>query len=268
MNYWTQNENNIFVAAHRGWSEKYPENTMIAFKKAVELGVDQIETDIRITKDGELVLHHDYELDRTTNGYGHVRDTNLSDILKLDAGYKKGKEFSGERIPTLIEFLEYAKDIPGLTIDFEFKEYPVQGREKMAYEACDKALDLIEQYGFAERCVINSFNAKLHEYILNNYGHKYKHHVYFPINLMGPCSIDPYSYAYCSCMFATLYSPVNIATVDDCKKMQSFGVQTWGGADIKDELGVDLAIERKISLITCNNPDVILFILRGKNKHK
>jgi glycerophosphoryl diester phosphodiesterase len=268
MNYWTQNKDNIYVAAHRGWSSKYPENTMIAFKKAVELGVDQIETDIRVTKDGELVLHHDYELDRTTNGTGHVRDTKLSDLLTLDAGYKKGSEFVGERIPTLIEFLEYVKDIPKLTIDFELKEYPVQGREKIAYEACDKSLELIDKYGFTDRCVINTFNGKLHEYIRSNYGNKYKQHVYFPITVMGQCEIDPYSYAYCSCMFSTLYSPVNISTINDCDIMRKLGIQPWGGADIKDEKGVDLAIERGITLITCNNPDEILEILRKKGKHQ
>ena len=54
MEFWTQSKKNIFVAAHRGWCELYPENTMLAFRKAIEIGVDQIETDVRITLDGEL----------------------------------------------------------------------------------------------------------------------------------------------------------------------------------------------------------------------
>ena len=77
MNYWTQSKDNIFVAAHRGWSDMYPENTMIAFEKAIELGVDQLETDVRITKDGALVLIHDKTVDRTTDGTGFVRDYTL-----------------------------------------------------------------------------------------------------------------------------------------------------------------------------------------------
>ena len=72
MNYWTQSKDNIWVAAHRGWCSKYPENTMEAIKAAVEVGVDQIETDVRVTKDGELVLFHDPTVDRTTNGTGKV----------------------------------------------------------------------------------------------------------------------------------------------------------------------------------------------------
>ena len=77
MNYWTQSETNIFVAAHRGFSGEYPENTMLAFKEAIKLGVDQIETDVRITKDNELVLIHDSTLERTTNGSGKVCDYTL-----------------------------------------------------------------------------------------------------------------------------------------------------------------------------------------------
>ena len=72
MNYWTQSKDNIFVAAHRGWSEIYPENTMIAFEKALEIGVDQLETDVHVTKDGHLVLIHDTTVDRTTNKTGKV----------------------------------------------------------------------------------------------------------------------------------------------------------------------------------------------------
>ncbi len=268
MNYWTQSKDNVFVAAHRGWSEKYPENTMIAFKKAVELGVDQIETDIRVTKDGELVLHHDYELDRTTTGTGHVRDTKLSDVLKVDAGIKKGKEFEGVRIPTFIEFLEYVKDIEGLTIDFELKEYPVQGRDKMAYEACDKALDLIDRYGFTDKCVINSFNPKLHEYILTHYGHKYKHHVYFPITVMGEASVDPYSYAYCACTFPTFFTPLGMPNMIDCQRLREKGVRPWGAASINTEEKVKEALNLGLELITCNNPDEILSYLRKFGKHR
>jgi len=91
MNYWTQSEKNIYVAAHRGWSEKYPENTMTAFRKAIEIGVDQIETDIRITKDGELVCIHDETVDRTTNGSGRVCDFTLAELRELTREYARAK---------------------------------------------------------------------------------------------------------------------------------------------------------------------------------
>ena len=68
MDIWTQSEQNIWVAAHRGWCEKYPENTMLAFEKAIDLGVDQLETDLRMTRDGAIVLMHDADVARTTDG--------------------------------------------------------------------------------------------------------------------------------------------------------------------------------------------------------
>ena len=90
MNYWTFNKKNIWVAAHRGWSKKYPENTLLAFKEAIALGVDQLETDVHMTKDGELVLIHDKTVDRTTNGTGAVKDMTLEQLKALDAGGWKG----------------------------------------------------------------------------------------------------------------------------------------------------------------------------------
>ena len=133
MNYWTQSNENIYVAAHRGWSAKYPENTMAAYKAAAELGVDQIETDIRITADGELVLIHDATVDRTTNGTGLVREKTLAELRALDAGSWKGEEFAGLQIPTLKEFMDFIATLPEMTIDFELKEYPVDGREEISY---------------------------------------------------------------------------------------------------------------------------------------
>ena len=85
MNYWNESRDNVYVAAHRGWSTVYPENTMEAFRAAIDLGVDQIETDVRVTRDGELVLIHDETVDRTTNGSGRVIDMTLSELKALDA---------------------------------------------------------------------------------------------------------------------------------------------------------------------------------------
>ena len=111
------------VAAHRGFSEKYPENTMAAFRAAIEAGADEIETDVRMTADGELVLIHDDNVSRTTDGTGKVCEMTLAELKKLDAGVKKGKEFAGARIPTLRELLELCKEHPALTLDIELKEY-------------------------------------------------------------------------------------------------------------------------------------------------
>jgi glycerophosphoryl diester phosphodiesterase len=151
MNYWTQSTKNIYVAAHRGWRNKYPENTIEAFKAALTLDVDQLETDVRATKDGELVLIHDATVDRTTNGKGRVCDLTLAELRELDAG-------NGNKIPTLIELMELVKDHPTITLDVELKEYPIGEREEWAFDICDRVLKIIDDYGFTDRVVINSWD--------------------------------------------------------------------------------------------------------------
>ena len=263
MNFWKQSEKNIYVAAHRGFSEIYPENTMEAFRAAIEIGVDQIETDVRITKDGALVLIHDDRVDRTTDGVGKVSDMTVAELRALDAGIKKGECFRGAKIPLLTELLDLVREHPTMTLDIELKEYPSEGREALAYEVCDRVLALVDAYGYTDRVVINSFSGKLNEYVYQKYGKKYRQHVFFPLEVLGECTIDPYSYAYCSCMFGGQY----MAPVEAFDRMRAYGVQPWAGAAVKDAAGVDIAIERGATLITCNNPDEVLSLLRARGYH-
>lgn len=96
----------VRVIAHRGFSGRYPENTVTAFQKAAGIGADEIEFDVKLTADGEIVILHDETVDRTTNGTGKVSGMKLADIKKLDAGIKSGEQFKGSVIPTLKETLE------------------------------------------------------------------------------------------------------------------------------------------------------------------
>lgn len=268
MNYWTQSENNIWVAAHRGWSERYPENTIEAFKAAIELGVDQLETDVRMSKDGELVIMHDPSVDRTTNGSGDVAQLTLDELKALDAGIKKGAEYAGCRIPTFIEFMELVKELPTMTLDIELKEYPTKGNEAISYSVCDRVLKIVDDYGYTDRCVINTFSGKLHEYIREKYGSKYKQHVYYPATAQADYTLDPYTYGYCVCMFSSNGGKFNIATKEEFEALKNkYGIQTWAGAGIQDAEGVDTAIKTGSQLITCNNPDVILSLLRERGYH-
>ena len=262
MKFAENKKNHIYVAAHRGLSATYPENTMAAFRAAVEAGVDQVETDIRITADGALVLIHDATLDRTTNGTGRVDAHTLKELQALDAGSYKGERFADCKIPTLEEFIAYVKPFSELTLDLELKEYPTPGHEKVAYEVCDRVLAMVEENGLADRVVINTFSGKLHEYIYRKYGNRYRQHVYFPISHLGECEIDPYSYGYCCCMFSQkgelMAEPAEFAA------MAARGVEPWAGASVKNEQTVQMAIEAGAKLITCNNADEILQILADK----
>ena len=94
------NGDRVLFGGHRGDRAGYPENTMPAFRSAYALGCEVIETDVRMTADGHLVLIHDRSVERTTDGVGLVDEMTLEELRRLDAGAWKGAEFCGERIPT------------------------------------------------------------------------------------------------------------------------------------------------------------------------
>ncbi|RFU23775.1 hypothetical protein B7463_g12563, partial [Scytalidium lignicola] len=112
------------IAGHRGYSSAAPENTLAAFRKAREIGGKGVtcETDLALTRDGELILIHDETVDRTTNGHGLVCNMDYSEIAKLDAGRWFDATFTGERIPLLRDALLLAREL-GIIYQLELKIY-------------------------------------------------------------------------------------------------------------------------------------------------
>ena len=106
----------MWVIAHRGASGSAPENTLAAFRRAVELGAGFIETDLQLSRDTRLVALHDPTLERTTNGSGKVSSTTLAELRKLDAGgwfqgpVAEPGSFSGEPVPTIEEILAFGQE--------------------------------------------------------------------------------------------------------------------------------------------------------------
>jgi glycerophosphoryl diester phosphodiesterase len=115
------------VMAHRGGAGLWPENTMYAFERAVELGVDVLETEIHSTADGVLVLSHDSTVDRTTNGSGPIKSLTLAELKTLDAGYTwtsdGGQTFpfrgQGIKVPTLEELFTA---FPNVRMNIDIKQ--------------------------------------------------------------------------------------------------------------------------------------------------
>ncbi len=101
------------IFAHRGFSGQYPENTILAFDKAHELGVDGFELDIQLSKDNKIVVFHDRRLERTTDGQGRLARYTLQELKQYDAG-------QGERIPTLAELLKAYYLGPQLMIELKY----------------------------------------------------------------------------------------------------------------------------------------------------
>lgn len=108
------------VIAHRGFSYDYPENTMLAFQKAAELGIKCIETDVTILKDGTLVLFHDYETKKHTNFDGIINDLDYNDIQNIDAGSWKDAKFKNIKIATLKELIDLCKKT-NIMVNLELK---------------------------------------------------------------------------------------------------------------------------------------------------
>ncbi|WP_408008555.1 glycerophosphodiester phosphodiesterase family protein [Pseudalkalibacillus sp. A8] len=135
------------VAAHRGVPSLAPENTMAGYRLAYDLEADMIETDLHRTKDGHLIIMHDYTVDRTTDGTGAVKDMTLEEIKKLDAGIKYGEEFAGEPVPTFKEFLQ----------EFKGKDV-VLLVELKAYDLEEQVIEEIKEEGMMNQVVIQNFD--------------------------------------------------------------------------------------------------------------
>ncbi len=140
------------IYAHRGFSEKYPENTMLAFRKAAELGVEGLEIDVHLTKDGELVVMHDENTVRTTGVNSLIKDITLEEFKALDAGFVKKGEFEFEAPPTLREVFELMVET-GLECNIEIKSgvFEYKGIEK-------KVLALMDEFKLRDKIIISSFN--------------------------------------------------------------------------------------------------------------
>lgn len=139
------------IWAHRGASYYAPENTLVAFKKAIHMGADGIELDIQMTKDGEIVVIHDETIKRTSNGKGYVKELTLYELKQYDFSY--GFIFyRGQKIPTLREVLELVLETP-VVINIELKNSIIR------YEGMEeKVLELVEEMGLKDRVIYSSFN--------------------------------------------------------------------------------------------------------------
>jgi len=143
------------VIAHRGGMGLWPEHTLYAFRSALAAGTDVLEMDVRRSADGQLVVFHDADLDRTTDGEGSLSAWNRSDLALLDAGYRfsadGGRTFPyrgrGLRIPTLEEVF---RELPGARMSVEIKEEA----EDVAHALCA----LVETHGVVDRVLVSSFH--------------------------------------------------------------------------------------------------------------
>lgn len=157
---------NIFVEGHRGYCAKYPENTLISYEGALDLGVDGFEFDIWLSADKVPVLMHDGNCKRTCGVDRHLRDMTLAEIKQLDAGYaaKFGDKYIGKgvQVPTLQELCElvHARR-PEMQLGVEIKEY--------TEETVDISVAMLKKYGLFDNAIFYAFDAPTIKWLKTKY---------------------------------------------------------------------------------------------------
>ena len=138
------------VLAHRGANKRAPQNTVPAFKKAVEFNADGIETDVHLSKDGKIVICHNYDIDATSNGTGFISDYTCEELKKFDFGSYFSEEFKGVTLPTVSEMLDVVKDMTLINIEIK--------APKEKNDLVKRTIEEVHRYGLQDKVIISCFN--------------------------------------------------------------------------------------------------------------
>ncbi|GEO27245.1 glycerophosphoryl diester phosphodiesterase [Alicyclobacillus acidoterrestris] len=149
-------QDRVLRIAHRGASDRCPENTLPAFRQAFAHGADMVELDVQLTKDGSLVILHDHYLDRTTTGQGLVAEHTQQQIVAYDAGTWFDSQFAGTHVPLLDDVL---REFPEASFNIELKSFPLA----RSTELVDAVLSCVKAHDAMDRVLLSSFDhAALH----------------------------------------------------------------------------------------------------------
>ncbi len=240
----------VKIYAHRGFTGRYPENTMLAFRKAAELGVDGIETDVQMTKDGVLCLIHDETVNRTTSAKGYIKDMTWEQVKNIDASCNIFDRHGFCGIPSVEEFLAFVKE-SGIDVNFELKN------SKIYYPYLEeKLLDMIKVFGVEDKVMISSFNnasvvkfKKLAPEIECGF-------------LIGGAGIE-HAGLYCSEMGVEYYHPEFRSVTPEVKRdCDDYGIRinTW---TVNDRPSLRNMIKLGVNSVITNYPDYALEV-RGE----
>ena len=228
----------IKVTGHRGAAGLEPENTLRSIRRAIDLGVDRVEVDVRVTRDGRLVVIHDETVDRTTNGHGYVNELTLDEIRKLNAG-------KGEKVPTLEEVLEITKGKVELQIELKVPE------------ATGSTLRLIEKENAEGEVIITSF---IHDLLrrVHDFNPELRTGALF-FNVEGDIcrkALNVYSKAV-----HVYYRNVDAELVRHAHEM-GLEIEVWNPDEPKEMMRM---IKLGVDSIGTNRPDILLNLLRKMN---
>ena len=239
---------NIVVEGHRGYCAKYPENTLISFEAALDLGVDAIEFDVWLTSDKVPVLMHDGNARRTCGIDRHLRNMTLAEVKALEPAYteKFGDLYKGKgvTVPTLEELLILCKEKrPDIKLGVEIKEY--------TEENVDLTVALLKKYGFFDTCYFYAFNGRIIKYLKSKYNGRT---MGYPDFQMGEFAPDTYEY-YEEIGLSMSIVRSEVFPIYLAKKLPMH----MFCADTEDD--VRFFIEKGADLITANDPVPLLKVL-------
>lgn len=242
------------IIAHRGHSHKYPENTMIAFKKAVELGADGFEFDVHFTKDKNVVVHHYYVLGHTDNGEGYIFEKDSSYLKSLDCGSWFGSDFKDEKMP----FLEEVLDVFGASTmyEIELKDF---GREFV-----DSVLHTVREKNLLANVQFTSYQYPLLSYLKKQepaaivgliaqpmpewMGHKIARELIKSSLIEGIVDVS--------------HCPIDVYDQTFADDLRAMGLKVHAGlCDTKEQL--QKAMSLQVDELTTNNLELALRVLKG-----
>lgn len=235
--------------AHRGFSRKYPENTILAFEKAIEVKSDGIEFDVQLTKDGQVVIIHDETIDRTSNGSGRVCDYTYNELLKYDFSDKYVGEFGKMKIPLLREYFELVKNTNIITnIELKNSVYDYENLEQKVY-------DIVVEYNLREKVIISSFN---HESMIRMKNIDSS----IACGLLADCwMIEPGTYTKMHGM--ECYHPAGYCLTKekvDTIHEQGVLVNVWLG---KEPMDYKELIDMGVDILISNDPDLVRELIKN-----
>lgn len=143
----------VNVISHRGANKYAPQNTLAAFETALNLGVDGFETDVHLTKDGEIVLCHNSSIDETSNGKGELGNLTLQQLKRYDFGSYFSEKFAGTKIPTLREYLDFIK-----TTDISVLNIEIKSQKENNSIIVKDTIEMIKEYDLFDKLLISSFD--------------------------------------------------------------------------------------------------------------
>jgi len=254
-----EQKNRPWVIAHRGYQGAYPENTISAFKAAIEVKSDMIELDVCFTNDRVPVVIHDNTLERTTSGKGLVSEHSLSELKELDAGSWFSSKFKSESIPTLEETLDQIRG--RITVNIEIKPEsfePSKPADAIEIQICK----LVEKFKMSDSVLISSFEHSFFSRI---------HSFYQKFNKLNPLRIAPIQGIFVSddaviqlCQQEKAYSyhpNESYVTASFIKELKASGIRIFPYT-INDEERMEELIRMGVHGIISDEPELLWKVIK------